>query len=199
VNRKRTYLVACLAAVSCTVLNNCASTARGPYSDQPSDQRDIRKAEEIYQQAVATIADDPVKAKSLLREALGYDLYHGAAHNNLGVLLLGEKKLYDAAAEFEWARKLMPGHPEPRVNLAITLERGGKHADAIEAAKTALEIRPGHLAALETLVYIQVREGLVDKSTKDNLDAIICRADDAVWKDWATRQRMRLDSRLLAP
>ena len=44
-------------------------------------------------EAVATIADNPEKAKTLLREALGYDLYHGAAHNNLGVLLLGEGKL----------------------------------------------------------------------------------------------------------
>ena len=38
----------------------------------------------------AVIASDPAKAESLLREALGYDLYHGAAHNNLGVLLLNE-------------------------------------------------------------------------------------------------------------
>lgn len=194
-----TMPLACLAAASCLVVDGCGSTARGPYNDPASEHRDIRKAEEIYQQAVATIADNPEKAKSLLREALGYDLYHGAAHNNLGVLLLGEGKLYDAAEEFEWARKLMPGHPEPRVNIAITLERGGKHADAIDAAKTALEIRPGHLGAIETLVYIQVREGLEDKSTRDNLDAIICRSDDAAWKDWATRQRLRIDSRPIAP
>ena len=191
----RTYLIAGLATASCTVLVNC-SHGRGPYNAQASDQRDIRKAEEVYQQAVAVIASNPEKAKGLLREALGYDLYHGAAHNNLGVLLLGEDELYDAAEEFEWARKLMPGHPEPRVNLAITLERGGKHGDAIDAAKTALEVRPGHLGAMETLAYIQVREGLEDKATKDYLDAIIYRSDDAAWKDWATRQRLRLDGRL---
>ena len=191
--RRRTYLLACLAAVSCAMLPSCSSNARGPYNVQAGEQRDMRKAEELYQQAVAAIAGDPEKAKTLLREALGFDLYHGAAHNNLGVLLLGEGKLYDAAEEFEWARKLMPGHPEPRVNLAITLERGGKHGDAIEAAKTALEIRPGHLGALQTLAYIQIREGMVDKSTKGYLDAIVCRADDAVWRDWASRQRLKLD------
>ena len=63
----------------------------------------------------------------------------------------------------------------------------------------SLEIRPGHLGAMKTLAYIQVREGLEDKSTKEYLDAIICRADDAVWRDWATRQRLRLDSKLLGP
>lgn len=193
-NRQSTCLLACLAAISCAMAPGCSSNARGPYNAQAGEQRDIRKAEEIYQQAVATIASDPEKAKSLLREALGFDLYHGAAHNNLGVLMLGEGRLYDAAEEFEWARKLMPGHPEPRVNLAITLERGGKHGDAIDAAKTALEIRPGHMGALQTLAYIQIREGLVDKSTKGYLDAIVCRADDAQWRDWAARQRLKLDS-----
>ena len=193
-SRRCTCLLSCLAAVSCALVAGCASNARGPYNAQAGEQRDIRKAEEIYQQAVATIASDPEQAKTLLREALGFDLYHGAAHNNLGVLMLGEGRLYDAAEEFEWARKLMPGHPEPRVNLAITLERGGKHGDAIDAARTALEIRPGHIGALQTLTYIQIREGMTDKSTMGYLDAIVCRADDAVWRDWAARQRLKLDS-----
>lgn len=192
-NRQSISLLACLA-ISCAVATGCSGNARGPYNAQAGEQRDIRKAEEIYQQAVATIADDPEQAKSLLREALGFDLYHGAAHNNLGVLMLGEGRLYDAAEEFEWARKLMPGHPEPRVNLAIALERGGKHDDALDAARTALEIRPGHMGALQTLAYIQTRQGLVDKATRGYLDAIVCRADDDSWRDWAARQRLKLDS-----
>ena len=44
-----------------------------------------------------------------------------------------EAGLYDAAAEFEWARKLMPGHPDPRLNLAITLERAGREEGATAA------------------------------------------------------------------
>jgi predicted Zn-dependent protease len=110
------------------------------------------------------------------------------------VLLLGEGRLYDAAEEFEWARKLLPGHPEPRVNLAITLERGGKHGDAIEAARTALEIRPGHLGAIQTLAWIQIREGLQDKSTAEYLDTIVARAEDPTWREWAGTQRLRLDA-----
>jgi tetratricopeptide (TPR) repeat protein len=198
-SRSRTCLLACLAAASCLLVNGCSGSARGPYNAQAGEQRDIRKAEELYQQAIATIATDPEEAKSLLREALGFDLYHGAAHNNLGVLLLGDDKLYDAAEEFEWARKLMPGHPEPRVNLAITLERGSKHAEAIEAAKAALEVRPGHLGAMKTLAYIQIREGLEDASTREYLDTIASRADDEIWRDWATREQLKLESKTLAP
>ena len=197
-NRWKPSLLACFAAVSGLVLASCGS-ARGPYNAQASDHRDIRKAEELYQEAIAKLPDNPEKAKVLLNEALGYDLYHGAAHNNLGVILLGENKLYDAAEEFEWARKLMPGYPEPRVNLAITLERGGRHGEAIEAAKAALEIRPGHLGAMETLAYLQVREGLEDKTTKGYLDTIIYRTDDVVWKEWATQQRLKINNKTLEP
>lgn len=198
-HRSRTCLLACLAAASCILGNGCSGNTRGPYNAEAADQRDIRKSEELYQKAVAAIASDPAEAKSLLREALGFDLYNGAAHNNLGVLLLGENKLYDAAEEFEWARKLMPGHPEPRVNLAIALERGSKHAEAVEAAKAALEVRPGHLGAMKTLAYIQIREDLVDKSTKDYLAAIASRDDDEIWRDWAVRQQLKLESTNLAP
>ena len=47
----RTGVLTCLAAASCTLLA-CASAGRGPYNAQAADQRDIRKAEETYQQAL---------------------------------------------------------------------------------------------------------------------------------------------------
>lgn len=173
----------------------CGS-ARGPYSTDGSTTRDVAKAEDHYQSALAALAvtpSDDQSAETLLREALGYDLYHGAAHNNLGVLLLKQDRLYDAAEEFEWARKLLPGHPEPRVNLAIALERGGKHADALDAARTALEVRPGNLPAIKTIAVIQIREALTDDTTRVHLDAIITRSNDPVWRAWAERERLKLD------
>ena len=39
------------------------------------------------------------QAEEMLREALTVDLYHGPAHNNLGVLFLRQSKLYEAAAK----------------------------------------------------------------------------------------------------
>ena len=161
-------------------LAGCGSGPRGPYQSTAEQQRDPAKAESLYHEAKALLdgkptAADQVAAEKALREALSFDLYHGPAHNNLGVILLRQDKLYDAAEEFEWARKLLPGNPEPRVNLAIALERGGKHGDAIEAAKTALEVAPGNLAAMQTIAYVQVREGMTDSALPGYLTAIVQR------------------------
>lgn len=194
--------LACIATVliGTLVLPGCGEgQARGPYNSDGSAMRDITKAEATYQQAIGIIASDKEQAEKLLRAALGCDLYHGGAHNNLGVLLLNQGKLYDAAEEFEWARKLLPGSPEPRTNLALVLERGGKHQEAIDAARTALEVSPGDLPAMQTLALIQVREGLGDQTTIGYLDAIVMRCPDPVWSDWAQRQRLTLETRLRQP
>ena len=106
-------------------LGSCRSPASGPYSPPTGGPRQTAEAEVLTKQAAEIIETDPERAEQLLREALTHDLFFGPAHNNLGVLHLKRGKLYEAAGEFEWARKLMPGHPDPRVNLALTLERAG--------------------------------------------------------------------------
>jgi tetratricopeptide (TPR) repeat protein len=183
--------IAAAVLITAILFSGCGS-ARGPYSDNGSKHRDIARAEQTYQEALKVIDSDVKMAEQLLREAMGYDLYHGPAHNNLGVLLLKQGRLYDAAEEFEWARKLLPGHPEPRVNLAITLARGGKHADAIDAARTALEVRPGNLPAIQALTWIQVDQALTDERTLAQLDVIVTRTVDPLWRSWAEKQRDRL-------
>ncbi len=168
---------------------------KGSYQEPGERTRDIAKAEAKYQEAVVALGETPAdveKAEALLREALDYDLYHGAAHNNLGVIFLNRDRLYNAAEEFEWARKLLPGHPEPRVNLAIALERGGKYGEALDAANAALEVRPGNLVAIQTIALIQIREKQTNKKTPEHLDAIIQRSSDAVWRDWARKQQEML-------
>ena len=70
---------------------------------------------------------------------------NGPARNNLGVLLLKQGRLYDAASEFEWARKLMPGHPDPRLNLGLTLEQAGRLDGTLDLYATALEVHPDHV------------------------------------------------------
>ena len=180
--------------ISILALAGCASSPRGPYTSG-SEQRDPAKAEASYREAVALLTptaseSDRKTAEEALREALSYDLYHGPAHNNLGVLLLKQDRLYDAAEEFEWARKLLPGNPEPRVNLAIALERGGKFVDAIEAAKTALEVAPGNLEAMQVVAWVQVREGFGDVVPRQYLEQIAQRSTPA-WKIWANHRIAR--------
>lgn len=175
------------------LLASCGgTTARGPYQSNGEHERDPNKAAGIYREAVALLDTDPTEAEALLRQALGYDLYHGAAHNNLGVLLLNQGKLYDAAEEFEWARKLLPGNPEPRVNLAMVLTKAGKHQDAVNVAKTALEVQPGNLQAAQTIAYIQVRNGVTDDTTKGHLERIVFQATEAAWAEWAKVQLVKL-------
>ncbi|HKX46132.1 MAG TPA: tetratricopeptide repeat protein, partial [Planctomycetota bacterium] len=118
-------LCATLAAAS------CRGPSSSPYAPQREAARNTTKAEQINREAADLIAGDPERAEALLRDALTADLFYGPAHNNLGVLYLGQGKLYEAAGEFEWARKLMPEHPDPRVNLALVLQRAGRLDDAI--------------------------------------------------------------------
>src|SRR5215210_7405323 len=97
-----------------------SSKVNSPYTTKSADARDPNKAQALTMRAADMIATDPVKAEELLRLALAADLFYGPAHNDLGVLMLRKSLLFEAANEFEWARKLMPGHPDPRMNLALT-------------------------------------------------------------------------------
>ena len=177
-------------SVMLLAISGCAqSRTSGPYAGG-EPVRDPQRARELHTEASEMLSRDPKQAEVLLRQALDADLYHGPSHNNLGVLLLKQGKLYEAAGEFEWARKLMPGHPDPRVNLAMTLERAGKTDEALLAYDTALEVFPNYLPALQGKAMIQVSTGQFDESTRVMLSEIALRGD-ADWREWAQRQQGR--------
>jgi tetratricopeptide (TPR) repeat protein len=166
-------------------------TASGPYNPPAGTSRQTAEAERLTKQAAELIEKDPDEAERLLREALGHDLFFGPAHNNLGVLYLKQDRLYDAAGEFEWARKLMPGHPDPRLNLAITLERAGRDDEAVAAYTAALEVYPDYLPAIQGLARHAVRSGLSDERLDGWLREIAMRSTDAGWREWAQREQHR--------
>jgi tetratricopeptide (TPR) repeat protein len=130
-------------------------------------------------------------AERLLREALAADLFFGPAHNNLGVVFLKQGKRYEAANEFEWAKKLMPAHPDPRVNLAMTLEEAGRVEDAIASYTAALEVYPGYLPAVQGIARLTVRSGGHDERLGSWLDAIAEQSNDPAWRSWATLELSR--------
>ncbi|MCC6972147.1 MAG: tetratricopeptide repeat protein, partial [Phycisphaerales bacterium] len=137
------------------LVGGCATQRpASPYAGQSAGARDTARAEALNQETADVIGRDPARAERLLREALAADLYHGAAHNNLGTILLGQGKLYDAAAEFEWARKLLPGHPDPRHNLALTFELAGRYDDALATYAAALDVYPEHLPTIQAMVRL---------------------------------------------
>jgi len=167
------------------VVAGCRAAATGPYSPPAAAARNSIEAQRLTTLAGDVVDADPAEAEALLREALTADLYHGPAHNNLGVLYLAQGKLYEAAHEFEWARKLMPGHTDPRVNLAIALERAGKIGDAMDAYKAALELEPECVPAMQGAAMLAVRSGAKADSLDRWLAEVAQRGDSQAWRDWA--------------
>lgn len=170
----------------------CTATTPGPYTPAEQAGRRTVEAEELNRQAAELIHEEPERAESLLREALTADLYYGPAHNNLGVVYLEQGKLYEAAGEFEWARKLLPGHPDPRMNLALTLELAGQVDEALAAYETALEVSPEQIHTIQAMARLALMQRREDPRIPDWLDAIALRGATPDWKSWARTQSLKL-------
>jgi cytochrome c-type biogenesis protein CcmH/NrfG len=127
---------------------------------------------------------DPVAAEATLVSALEADPFCGRGRNNLGVIYLAQGRLYDAAFEFEAARRLMPDNPDPRINLGLTFERAGRLDDAMDAYTTAHELNPDHLGAMQALARAQLRHGRAGVMTPMLLEEIALRGDPS-WREWA--------------
>lgn len=174
-------------------ITGCATQRPGPYAPISESDRQTSTAERLNHEAADLMQDDPEKAEKLLREALTADLYHGPSHNNLGILYLKQGKLYEAANEFEWARKLMPGHPDPRMNLAFTLESAGRVDEAIQMYATALEVYPDHIQTLQALTRLQMRTKKTDSRTERFLSEIALRGETEEWRVWARKQMAKAE------
>ncbi|MEQ8764775.1 MAG: tetratricopeptide repeat protein [Planctomycetota bacterium] len=175
------------------VLFGCSSTdtTGSVYAPPTESERDPQRAHALTEEAATWITKDPEEAERLLREALTADLYHGPAHNNLGVLHLQHDKLYEAAHEFEWARKLLPGHPDPRLNLALVLERAGRPSEALDSYNAALEIAPEHVPTMQGLARLLVRTGREDPRLEGLFETIALRGENESWRQWARQQMSR--------
>jgi hypothetical protein len=106
-------------------------------------------------------------------------------------VFLNQDKLYEAANEFEWARKLMPGQPDPHVNLAITMERAARNDDAYKSYEAALEARAEYMPAVQGIASLAVRSHRNEPRLKRWLDQIALESDDAAWREWAGMQQTR--------
>lgn len=111
---------------------------------------------------------------------------------------------------FTRTRKLLPGHPDPRLNLSLTLESAGRFDQARDHARTALQIHPGHIASLQQLARLKLlhppaplrapphsphspRDPEAKAELRGNLEEIALRGESAEWKDWARLQLVRLE------
>lgn len=194
----RAIAAALLPIVVVLAAGSCANQSKsGAYSPMSEGERSTARAEQLCNEAVDLLAEHPdqvEQAETLLRVALNADLYHGPSHNNLGVLYLKQGKLYEAAGEFEWARRLLPGHPDPRFNLALVLERAGRVDDAIDSYDAALAVQPGHMPSMQAVSRVSIRHARSDPRVDGYLQEIVMRGDTPEWRKWAEKQIvLRLD------
>lgn len=85
----------------------------------------------------------------------------------------------------------MPGHPDPRMNLALTLETAGQTEEAIATYRTALEVWPGHIGTVQALAKLHVVRGRESPELEGWLTEILMRGESDAWTNWATRQISR--------
>ena len=163
----------------------CKSINHGPYTPPTEEQRNTVTAEQLNREAADLIHSDPERAETLLREALTADLLFGPAHNNLGVVFLERGELYEAAQEFEWARRLMPSEPDLRINLAIALERAGLAEDALAEYEGALEVSPGSVAAMQGWAWLANEHDARSTLLPERLNTIAVQGETERWRAWA--------------
>lgn len=185
----------CLLAAS-----SCAAAPPSPYQAPSERGRDPGAAAALAREAGERLESDPVRAKELLERALALDLFCGAAHNNLGVLHLRAGHLYEAAHELEWARKLLPGNPDPRLNLALVLERAGREREAMETLETALEVAPQHRESLAAWAKLAMRasarEERIDREKLERrLSTLALEGESERWRQWARESLRKVRSR----
>jgi Flp pilus assembly protein TadD len=107
--------------------------------------------------------------------------------------------LGSSCARFTWAKKLLPGHPDPRMNLALTLERAGRTDDALATYATALEVYPDHIPTIEAMALLQLRAEKTDDRTAKMLSDIELRGESERWREWARLQTVRRTSPEILP
>lgn len=179
-------------AILALALSGCVGVrSASPYASQDQSKRSPSESEQLALKAAVVMASDPDKAAGLLRRALALDLFNGAAHNNLGVLALKKGDVYTASQEFEWARKLIPGSPDPRVNLALALERAGHTTEALDAYTAALEVRPEYVPAIQGLARLEVRSGRADSRLEARLQKIALEGETGQWREWAQNELVK--------
>jgi tetratricopeptide (TPR) repeat protein len=178
-----------LVLIACA---SCAASSQMPRPTHAGTGGNPKRAHALATEALGVIESNPARAEDLLRAALKADPYDGPAHNDLGVLFLRQSRLYEAATEFEAARKLMPGSPDPRLNLGLTFERAGLYERAFTAYDAALEAWPAHIRTIEAIARLTLRTGRTSDRLPGMLEDIALRGETSNWRSWAKEQMSRL-------
>lgn len=88
-------------------------------------------------------------------------------------------------SRFSGVKGESPEHPDPRVNLALTMERAGRIGEALDLYRATLEVSPDYLPAVQGIANLTLRAGRRDEPKLARwLDAVAL-LGQPVWREWA--------------
>ena len=93
-------------------------------------------------------------------------------HNNLGLVLLAQKRVDEAIERLSQALKLDPQYPDACSNLGNAYRHAGRFEESIASFKQALEINPGFVQALGNLGNTYLDVGRLEDSEKAYRDGL---------------------------
>ncbi len=185
---------AALAALAAAILPGC-----GPWSMQGDEGnyrtvtaqpgRNTAAARRQNQEGLARLAADDLEgAEKAFARALTADVEFGPAHNNLGKIHYRRGDWYQAAWEFEFARKLLPDNPEPCNNLGLVREVQGRLDMAVDHYRQAVDLAPDNIHYAANLARALHKRGDRTGELHGLLRQIIEQDDRPAWRAWARRQ-----------
>ncbi|MFH5806526.1 hypothetical protein [Alienimonas sp. DA493] len=184
----RLALLALCGAAGCASLLDGKGGGDGlPYETVRADPgADTAAAKAANEAALEKIAcGDLEGAEKKLKAALAADVRYGPAHNNLGHLHYVAGRLYEAAWEFEYAARLMPGDPGPHNNLGLVMEAAGRLPEAIDAYSTASSMRPDVADFLANLARARDAAMEPNHETAAMLRELVLLDSRPQWRAWA--------------
>ncbi|MCP4589427.1 MAG: tetratricopeptide repeat protein [bacterium] len=179
----------------CAVTAGCeVGTRRAGYETLSEPQaRNALLAQQLNDRGLVHVEQgDWESAEQTFREALEADLFYPAAHNNLALCLVHEKRFYEASWEFTWASKLAPHSAEPRNNLGLVLEQVGRLDQARDCYEQALGIDPDNIEVMGHLARVYVKSGEEDGKLHELLEELALGGNEQGWDVWARSQLLRI-------
>jgi tetratricopeptide (TPR) repeat protein len=186
-------LAATIAAAGCDSGPSFSPDDLGPNLSETEGRRienALRDAKRGYK------AKEPERAEQFYTSAVRQYAEFGAAWNNLGVALMEQERFVEASEAFDRAAELSPDDPRPPNNRGQRLHKRGYIREAQPHFEESLQRDPAYLNALRSIISSHVRLRETDRRTLELVGRALMLEVDPDWRDFFTRQRLRIEAEL---